>query len=110
MSFKKCPKCGIMLGYSKFGCNKSRTDGLQPYCILCMRKARKKSSKTEKSRESAKARQKRYRERLKKKEEKVKSIKVAANPKDSITISRNHNGAKEHRITLNPQPIKRSRG
>ena len=110
MGFKTCPKCGITLSYTKFGCNRARRDNLQPYCILCMRKARKKSSKTEKSRESAKARQKRYRERLKKKEEKVKSIKVDTRTKDSITLLRNHNEAKDSRITLNPQPIKRSRG
>jgi len=110
MSFKKCPKCGIMLGYSKFGCNKSRTDGLQPYCILCMRKARKKSSTTDKSRELAKQRQKRYRERLKKKEEKSSSVKVSTKKDVSITKRRNHIETKNSRIILNPQPVKKSRG
>lgn len=112
MGFKKCPKCGIMLSASKFGCNKSRSDGMQPYCILCMRKARKSSSKSDKSRELAKERQKRYRERLKKKEEKKVSIKVSTKKQDSVTNGiRKHNDSKVsrgHKITLNPQPVKKN--
>ena len=112
MGFKKCPKCGLMLGYNKFGCNKSRPDKLQPYCILCMRKARKKSSKTEKAKELAKERQKRYRERLKKKEEKSTSVKARTKTLDSVTNGRrNHNDSKVsrvHKITLNPKPVKRN--
>jgi len=114
MGFKKCPKCGIMLSYSKFGCNKARKSGLQPYCVSCMRKARKKNSKTEKAREKARERQKRYRERLKEKKEKKSDVKVSVKTPDSITNgSRNHNEAKisrNQKIVLNPQPIKRSRG
>jgi len=45
MGFKTCPKCGVTLSYTKFGCNKSRKDGMQPYCITCMRKARKKGKR-----------------------------------------------------------------
>lgn len=110
MGFKKCPKCGVMLGYSKFGCNKSRTDGLQPYCILCMRKARKKSSKSEKSKELAKERQKRYRERLKKKEEKSTSVKASVKTKDSITQLWKQQNTNKNRINLNPQPVNKNRG
>lgn len=108
MGFKNCPKCGITLSYTKFGCNKSRSDGLQPYCISCMRKARKKSSKTEKSKESTRERQKRYRERLKEKEGKKKLMKVDTKSSDSVTESRNHKTQKEHRITLNPKPVKKN--
>jgi len=103
MGFKRCPKCDTMLSYNKFGCNKSRSDGMQPYCILCMRKARKVSSKKEKSMEMARVRQKKYRE-------KTKSIKESKKSPDSVILSRKHNNNKSSKITLNPQPVKKSRG
>jgi len=103
MGFKTCPKCGVTLSYTKFGCNKSRKDGMQPYCITCMRKARKKNSVKDKSKELARQRQKKYRE-------KKKLVKVDTKTVDSITNKRNHNNNKKHRITLNPKPIKKNRG
>ena len=110
MGFKKCPKCGLMLSINKFGCNNTRRDKKQPYCILCMRKARKKSSKTDKSKELARQRQKRYRERLKKKAGEKELIKVRVHKPDSITKSPKRNHIKSSRITLNPKPVKKNRG
>ena len=104
MAFKKCPACGIMLGYNKFGCNKSRKDNMQPYCRSCMKKARKASAKKAKSKELARERQKKYRE--KKKLVKNTSIKETQKVKDSITPLWKHNEPKDHRITLNPLPVK----
>ena len=108
MGFKKCPKCDSVLSVSKFGSNQSRSDGLQPYCISCMRKARKKSSKTEKSKQSARERQKKYRERLKEKEGKKKLMKVDTKSSDSITKPPKRNLSKSSRITLNPKPVKKN--
>jgi len=110
MGFKRCPKCDTMLSYNKFGCNKSRSDGMQPYCILCMRKARKVSSKKEKSMEMARVRQKKYRERLKEKSGENKLVKERTRMDVSITKSPKRNHIKSHQITLNPQPVKKSRG
>ena len=103
MGFKTCPKCGATLSESKFGCNKSRRDGLQPYCRVCMKKARQKSAKKEKSKESARKRQKKYRE-------KKKLMKVDTKNRDSVTKSRNHKVSKKNKITLNPKPVKKNRG
>ena len=36
-TMKICTKCGIELPLSEFSKNKSRKDGLQPYCKVCMK-------------------------------------------------------------------------
>ena len=60
MGFKTCAKCGKTLSSSKFGVNRSRKDGMQTYCKICMKKARRINAKKEKSKELARERQKKY--------------------------------------------------
>lgn len=108
MGFKFCPSCGKTLSYIKFGINRSRPDGMQPYCKICMKKARRKSSKTEKSKESARLRQKRYREKLKEKVNKKENTKTL----DSVIFSRRKQqptkNPERSKILLNPKPVKKN--
>jgi hypothetical protein len=40
MYMKRCPRCGEDLSLSSFGKSSQKKDGLNVYCILCMRKYR----------------------------------------------------------------------